>query len=191
MLEYNEIKPKVVIVFEGDPWEVLGSHVFRKQQRKPVNQTTLRNLITGRTLDHSFHQSDKVHEADVSKKDAKYLYQKGSEIWFCSPDNPKDRFTLPFDVIGKKINFMIPNTVYTARVFNEDHIFSLDMPIKDVYEVKEAPPNIKGNTASGSSKPVVLKTGATVLTPFFIEAGDKIVVNIETGEYIERYKDKE
>lgn len=188
MLEYNEIKPKSVIVFDDEPWEVLDSHIFRKQQRKPVNQTTLRNLMTGRTLEHSFHQSDKVHEADVAKREVKYLYQKGPEIWFCDALNPKDRFTIPSKIIGSKLSYMLPNTVYGARVFNEVTIFDLELPIKDVYEVKEAPPNIKGNTVSGTGKPVVISTGASVLTPFFIEVGDKIVVNTETGEYIERYK---
>lgn len=188
MLDYNEIKPKSVIVFDEEPWEVIDSHIFRKQQRKPVNQTTLKNLITGRTLEHSFHQSDKVHEADVSKRDAKYLYQKGQEYWFCNPNDPKDRFTVAGNIIGNKIQYMLSNTVYSLRVFNEDFVFGIDLPIKDVFEVKEAPPNIKGNTVSGSGKPVVISTGATVLTPFFIEVGDKIVVNIETGEYIERYK---
>jgi len=189
MLDYNEIKPKTVIVFDEEPWEVIDSHIFRKQQRKPVNQTTLRNLINGRTVEHSFHQADKVHEAEVSKKDVKYLYQKGPEIWFCDAKDPKDRFTIDTGVIGNKTKFMVPNSVYTVKIFNETLIFGLDLPIKDVFEVQEAPPNIKGNTVSGSGKPVVISTGATVLTPFFIEVGEKIIVNTETGEYIERYKE--
>jgi elongation factor P len=189
MLEYNEIKPKTVIVFDEEPWEVIDSHIFRKQQRKPVNQTTLRNLMTGRTVEHSFHQSEKVHEAEVSKREVKYLYQKGAELWFCNPKDPKDRFTISRDVVGDKVKFMLPNRNYGARVFKEDVIFDLELPIKDVYEVKEAPPNIKGNTVSGSGKPVVISTGATVLTPFFIEVGEKILVNTGTGEYIERYKE--
>lgn len=189
MLEYNEIKPKTVIVFDDEPWEVIDSHIFRKQQRKPVNQTTLRNLMTGRTVEHSFHQSEKVHEAEVSKREVKYLYQKGAELWFCNPQDPKDRYMISGNIIGNKLKFMLPNRVYNARVFKEDIIFDLELPIKDVYEVKEAPPNIKGNTVSGTGKPVVISTGATVLTPFFIETGEKIVVNTETGEYIERYRE--
>ncbi len=189
MLEYNEIKPKTVIVFDEEPWEVVDSHVFRKQQRKPVNQTTLRNLMTGRMLEHSFHQSDKVHEAEVTKREVTYLYQKGAELWFCDPKNPKDRFVISMDIVGNKTKFMLPNRVYSARVFQEETIFDLELPIKDVYEVKEAPPNIRGNTVSGSGKPVIISTGATVLTPFFVEVGEKIVVNTGTGEYIERYKE--
>lgn len=189
MLEYNEIKPKTVIVFDEEPWEVIDSHIFRKQQRKPVNQTTLRNLMTGRTVEHSFHQSEKVYEAEVAKRDVKYLYQKGTELWFCNPKDPKERFTISGDVVGNKTKFMLPNRIYGARVFQDEVIFDLELPIKDVFEVKEAPPNIKGNTVSGSGKPAIISTGATVLTPFFIEIGEKIVVNTGTGEYIERYKE--
>ena len=67
MLEYNEITERKYIVFENEPYEVLSSHVFRKQQRKPVNATKMRNVLTGRIVEHSFHFSDKAEEADLSK----------------------------------------------------------------------------------------------------------------------------
>lgn len=65
MLEYNEITLRKYIIFEREPWEVLDAHVFRKQQRKPVNATKLRNLLNGRVMEHSFHVSDKVEEAEI------------------------------------------------------------------------------------------------------------------------------
>lgn len=67
MLEYNEIKPRKFIVFEGEPFEVLTSHVFRKQQRKPVNAVKMRNLITGKVIENSFHQSEKAEEAELER----------------------------------------------------------------------------------------------------------------------------
>jgi translation elongation factor P/translation initiation factor 5A len=72
MLEYNEIVERKYIVFNGEPWEVLTSHVFRKQQRKPVNATKLKNLITGKVTEQSFHVSEKVEEAEIDSKQAKY-----------------------------------------------------------------------------------------------------------------------
>src|SRR3954471_2270467 len=83
MLEYNEILPKKVILLDGEPYEVLDAHVFRKQQRKPVNQTKLRHLITGKVTEQAFHVSEKVPEADLSTKNVKYLYQNRGEWWFC------------------------------------------------------------------------------------------------------------
>jgi elongation factor P len=74
MLEYNEIRERKVIIYEDEPYEVITSHVFRKQQRKPVNATKLKNLLTGKVLEISFHVSDKVDEADLEKSEVKYLY---------------------------------------------------------------------------------------------------------------------
>ena len=79
MLNYNEILSKKFIVLDGQPYEVLDAHIFRMQQRKPVNQTKLKNLITGKVTDYTFHQQDKVSEADLQKKEAKYLYNNRGE----------------------------------------------------------------------------------------------------------------
>ena len=98
MLEYNEILPKKIILQSGEPYEVLDAHVFRKQQRKPVNQTKLRHLITGKVTEQAFHVSDKVEEADLSTKSVKFLYANRGEFWFCAPDKPADRFSLPEEI---------------------------------------------------------------------------------------------
>src|SRR6185369_6298233 len=109
MLEYNEILPKRVILLDGEPYEVLDAHVFRKQQRKPVNQTKLRHLITGKVTEQAFHVSEKVEEADLSTKSVKYLYTNKGEWWFCAEDNPADRFMLSNETLGAGAKFMKPN----------------------------------------------------------------------------------
>lgn len=185
MLEYNEILPKKVILLDNEPYEVLDAHVFRKQQRKPVNQTKLRHLITGRVTEQSFHVSDKVQEADLSTKPAKYLYLNRGECWFCDPANPADRFTLSSDIIGPQGAFLKPNTVVDALIFDEK-IISLKMPIKVELMVKEAPPAVRGNTAQGGTKQIVLETGATVNAPLFVNEGDTVRINTELGTYVER-----
>ena len=76
MLNYNEVKERGFIIIDGDPYEVLESHVSRKQQRKPVNQTKLRNLISGGTRQHTFHYADTVEEAYIEKKTVKYSFNK-------------------------------------------------------------------------------------------------------------------
>ena len=101
MLNYNEILPKKFIVLDGQPYEVLDAHIFRMQQRKPVNQTKIRNLISGKVTDYTFHQQDKVDEANLQKKEAKYLYNNREEWWFCEPDKPAKRFKLEIAQIGE------------------------------------------------------------------------------------------
>src|SRR5580698_7922769 len=108
MLEYNEIINKKVILLDGEPYEVLDAHVFRKQQRKPVNQTKLRHLITGKVTEQAFHVSEKVQEADLSTRQVKYLYSSRGESWFCAADNGADRFQLSAETIGLGGQFLKP-----------------------------------------------------------------------------------
>src|SRR6185369_10622789 len=148
MLEYNEILPKRVILLDGEPYEVLDAHVFRKQQRKPINQTKLRHIITGKVTEQAFHVSEKVEEADLSTKNVKYLYTNKGERWFCAENNPSDRFMLSDDTIGVGGNFLKPNMLLEALVFDEK-IIGIKLPIKIDLVVKEAPPAVKGDTARG------------------------------------------
>src|SRR6185436_18491228 len=114
MLEYNEILNKKVILLDGAPYEVLDAHVFRKQQRKPVNQTKLRHLITGKVTEQAFHVSEKAEEADLSTKSVKYLFTNKGEWWFCSENNPSDRFKLDEEMLGSPSQFMKPNMLVEA-----------------------------------------------------------------------------
>jgi elongation factor P len=185
MLEYNEVTVRKYIIFESEPWEVIDSHVFRKQQRKPVNATKLRNLITGRITEVSFHVSDKVEEADIDKKEVKYLYSNRGEYWFCEAENPSKRFQLPVEMIGSPAKFLKPNIIVDAMLFDEK-IIGLKLPIKMELKVTEAHETTKGNTAQGATKAVVLETGTELQVPMFIKEGDVVRVNTETGLYTDR-----
>lgn len=187
MLEYNEITLGKVIIFDNEPWEVIGSHVFRKQQRKPVNAAKLRNLITGRVTEYSFHQSEKAGEADLEFKDIKYIYSNPAkgEYWFHEESDPSKRFSLKEEQIGFGVKFLKKDAVAKAMIFN-DRIIGVKLPIKVELEVVEAPPNMRGNTAQGGNKVVKVETGATVNAPLFINEGDIIRINTENGEYVER-----
>lgn len=187
MLEYNEITVGKFIIFNNEPWEVLASHVFRKQQRKPVNATKLKNLITGRVTEYSFHQSEKAEEADLENKDIKFIYSNPAknEYWFNEAGDPSKRFSLTEDQVGFGAKFLKKDAVAKAMVF-QDKIIGIKLPIKIELKVTEAPPATRGNTAQGGSKQVKLETGATVNTPLFINEGESIRINTETGEYVER-----
>jgi len=185
MLEYNEITIGKFIIFDNEPWEVLASHVFRKQQRKPVNATKLRNLITGRVTENSFHQSEKAEEAELEFKDIKFIYEAKGEYWFHEDGNPAKRFALKEEQIGFAARFIKKDTMAKAMVF-DDKIIGIKMPIKMDLKVVEAPPNMKGNTAQGGNKVVKVETGASINAPLFVSEGDTITVNTENGEYVGR-----
>lgn len=185
MLTYSEVTLRKYIIFDGEPYEVLASHVFRKQMRKPVNQTKLRHMKTGRVIEHSFHQADKVEEADIGKKTILFLYKNKNEYWFCEENDKSKRFALPEEMVGEAGMFLKTNFPVAALVF-EDEVLGVTLPIKMELMVKEAPQAVKGNTVQGGSKQITLETGAIINAPLFIGEGDIIRVNTETKEYVER-----
>ena len=191
-MNYNEITAKKFVVLDGAPYEVLDAHIFRMQQRKPVNQAKLKNLITGKIMEYTFHQADKAVEADLQKKQAKYLYNKPGlpagrqgEWWFCEPADPSKRFKIDAEMIGSAGKFLKANSLIDLLVFNEQ-IIGVKLPIKVELTVTEATPAVKGNTVQGGTKQVTLESGATIQTPLFVNEGDVIRINTETGEYVER-----
>ncbi len=189
MLEYSEIRERKIIIYEDEPCEVLEAHVARTQQRKPQNQVKLKSLLSGRTWNTVFHASDKADEADITKRDVKFLYANKGEYWFTDPENPKDRFQLSEKTLGDTTKFLQANENVTALVWDndgEEQIISIKLPVKMEFIIKEAPPSIRGNTANGGGKVVTLENGVKLNVPFFLEVGDKIRVNTETGEYVER-----
>jgi elongation factor P len=185
LLEYSDVTEKKYIVMDGAPYEVISSHVFRKQQRKPVNATKLKNLMTGKVTEYSFHVSDKVEEAEIDTKEVKYLYNSRGEWWFSEASDPSKRFKVTDDQAGPQAKFLKANTVITQLLFREQPM-GFKMPITAELKVTEAPPGIKGDTATGGQKVITLETGATISAPLFVNEGDIIRINTETGEYRER-----
>ena len=185
MLDYNEITVRKYIILEGEPYEVIDNHIFRMQQRKPQNKTKLRNLITGSVKEITFHQAEKVEEAEIDKKNVKYLYTNKGEWWFCEENNPAKRFQLAETLLGNAGKFLKPNTIVEALMFG-DRVIGIKAPAKVELKVTEAPPAVKGDTAKGGNKVITLETGAKVSAPLFVSEGDIVRINTETGEYIER-----
>lgn len=187
MLDYNQIKQRVYIVLDGEPYEVLESQVAKKNRGKPSNQTKIKSLVSGKVIEKTFHASDKVPQAEIETREIKYLYQKRDEIWFCEPENPKERFMLDADIIGDRLKYIKENDVIKGIYF-KDEIIDIKIPIKVELKVVEAPDAVKGNTSSGATKRVTFENGLELFVPLFIKEGEVLVVNTEKGEYVERAK---
>lgn len=185
ILAYNELTVRKYINYEGEPFEVLSAWVFRKQQRKPVNQTKLRSLINGRVLEITFHQNDKIEEAEVSTQQVKYLFTNKGEHWFCDPEDPKERFMLSDDIAGDVLKWTKTNTILEGITFDEK-VIGIKAPIKVVLKVTECAPAVRGDTSGNALKTVVTETGAKVNVPMFINEGDIIEINTESGDYTNR-----
>lgn len=187
MLSYNEVRPGMVIEWEGGLYEVLEANFLRMQQRKPVMKVKMRDVLSGKVKETSFQPSDQMDEAEITRMPSRFLYENRGQYWFDEAKNPKNRFSLTADALSGKERFLKPNTEVTAMMWNEK-LISIQLPIKMDFKVVSAPPAIKGDTASGGGKQVEIETGAKIMVPFFINEGDSVRVNTETGEYVERTK---
>lgn len=184
-LSYNDILQKKIIKYNGEPYEVLSSHIFRMQMRKPVNQTKLRHIVSGKVLEISFHQNENVEEANVETMPALYLYTNRGESWFCESGNPKNRFSFPADAVHDRVRWLIQNAPVNVLLYEEKPM-TITIPVKMDLKVTDAPPAVKGDTAQGGSKQATLASGAVVNTPLFINEGDTVRINTDTGTYVER-----
>lgn len=185
MLNYNELKPGVFFVMDGQPYVVLDYSFVKMQMRKPVAQVKMKNVISGKVVEKNFQQTDKFEEAEISKKPIKYLYSHKNEFWFCEKKDASKRFKLDESMVSDYENLMKPNSIIEAIVFS-DKIIGINLPVKVELKVMEAPPGIKGDTAQGGTKQVKLETGAVINAPLFINEGDVVRINTQTKEYVER-----
>ncbi len=184
MLSIKDIKSGKKLIIENQPYTVMTVQHSKMGRMGAVLRTKLKNLETGAILTKTFQGSDKVAEAEVTTKKAEYLYQNGTTFYFM--DNTSyEQFELNEKVIGDSAKYLKEGVEVSLLYFDERPI-NIDLPIKMTFEVTEAPPSVKGNTADGGSKQVIIETGAQISTPLFIKTGDKIKVNTTTGEYAEK-----
>ena len=184
MLSITDLKTGTKFTMEGDPFVVISYYHSKQGRGGAVVKTKIKNLRTGATVDKTFQGSDKVDEADLSKKTALYLYSDEDEAYFMDNDS-FDQFTIPASKIGSQKQYLIENSNVDILYYNNEAL-DLELPIKMTFKVLSAPPAVKGNTASSVTKRVTIETGAIVDTPIFIKENDKIIVDTRDGSYVER-----
>lgn len=190
VLLMNEVNNGSLIVIDGQPYAVLTvehSHIGRGGSNVTAR---IKNLVTGKVLERTFKPSDEFEEADVKKIKSVFIYESRGAYWFTEAGKPQNRFSLTKENLGEVVRFLKPNLDVLAIKFSvsggDPKIIAIELPIKVDYIVKEAPLAVRGNTAQGGTKTIVLETGAEIQTPLFIGEGDVVRVNTQTGEYAER-----
>jgi len=185
MLSYFDLRKGTIFIYQGAPHEVLDFLQMKKAQREGIGQTKLKNLITGQIIFKNFHQNEEFQEAEIEKVKVKFLFSKRDVFYFCLKDDPSFRFELKKEQIGESARFLVPNLILDGIQW-EEKIINVSLPIKIQLKVKEAPPGVKGDRAQSGTKTVVLENGTKIQAPLFIEEGDVIEINTETGEYVRR-----
>lgn len=184
MLNFNEIKTGRVILLNEEPYVIIKAEHHQMGRGGAVLKVKCRNLINGNVLEKTFQGTEKAEAADTERKKANFMYKDKDEAFFM--DNSSfEQFSLGLEELGDKVQFLKDGTDVNVLYFN-DRPVSLELPIKMEFKVSSAPPGVKGNSAGNVTKQIELETGAVINAPLFVEEGDLIRVNTESGEYVER-----
>lgn len=178
------MKVGTIILHGGEPFQVIWSNRMRTAQRKPVMQTKLRNVITGKVMEYSFKFGERIDEADVSRERANFLYSDDSGTHFMSNET-YEQLDFNKDVTAEQEQLLKESLEVSVLKFNGQPV-SIELPIKVSYKVAEAPPGIKGDSGGSVTKKVTLETGLVIDAPLFIKEGETVVVDTRTCEYVER-----
>jgi elongation factor P len=184
MLSMSEIKLGKVLDVNKEPFIVIRTDHHKMGRGGAVLKVKMRNLINGNVLEKTYQGNDKVEEAQTETKKANYMYKDASEAVFMD-NSTYEQFTLALEDIGDKAQFLKEGTDVDTLYYN-DRPVTISLPVKMDFKVVSAPPAIKGNSVGSVTKQVEIETGAKINTPVFIDEGEMIRINTDTGEYVER-----
>lgn len=185
MLTINDLRAKRIVMVDDAPYQVLEVKHLHVGRGGSSVQTKIRNLLTGQTFSRNFKPADTFAEADIEKRQLVYRYAHRGHYVFAAAEKPGERYTLDAAAVGEAGQWLTPETHVTAT-FLAGALIAIALPIKMDFRVTEAPPDVRGDTVSAATKTVAIETGAKVQAPLFVNTGDVIRVNTETGEYVER-----
>lgn len=185
MLSHSDLKKGKKIIIDGQPYEILEARPMKKARRQAILQTKIKNLISGSVFSRNFQPDDSFEEAELLKFEAKFLYSHQDRYFFSERNNPSKRFDLDSKQIGESVKFLKPNQIAEGLIFKEK-VINISLPTKVQLKVIAAPPGIKGERAEAGTKQVTMETGAKTNVPLFIEEGNIVEVNTETGQYVRR-----
>lgn len=184
MITSNDFRTGLTIELDGAVFQVVEFQHVKPGKGSAFVRTKLRNLRTGATIDKTFNAGEKVARARVERHEVQYLYNDGTDYYFMDMQS-FDQFSMGKAQLDDAIKYLKENMTITNLTFKEESI-GVELPNYVELEVVETAPGIKGDTASGGSKPATLETGAVVNVPFFINVGDVLQIDTRSGEYIKR-----
>ena len=182
----NEIKPGNVIEHEGGLWAAVKCNAVKPGKGGAFNQVELKNLITGTKLNQRFRAAETVERVRLEQKQFQYLYEQGDMLVFMDNET-YEQLELQKDFVGERAQFLQDGMEVRVEMY-EDRPIGIALPDTVVLEIVEADAVVKGQTATSSYKPAVMENGVKVMVPQFIGVGEKIVVDTNSIEYVERFK---
>ena len=186
MYEACDLRKGLKVEIDGDPHVVVVFEFVKPGKGQALYKCKLKNMITGAQFDHTYRSGDKINEANLEERKMEYLYCDGDGYCFMDSSNYEQVF-VPEQQVGDAVDLLKENTVCDVLFF-DDRPIGVSLPNFVELKVVEADPWVKGDTASGSSKPVTVETGYVLQVPPFIETGDVLKIDTRTKSYVERVK---
>ncbi|AVX20130.1 MAG: elongation factor P [Bacillota bacterium] len=184
MISSNDFRNGMTIEVEGDVYQIVEFQHVKPGKGAAFVRTKLKNVRTGAVIERTFNAGEKVPKAHVERKEMQYLYNDGENYNFMDMET-YDQVMLSKEQLGDAIKWLKDNMNIHVLMFQGQTI-GVEVPNFVELKVVDTPPGIKGDTASGGSKPATLETGAVVQVPFFVETGDVLQIDTRTGTYIKR-----
>jgi elongation factor P len=186
MLESGDLRKGLKIELDGEPHVIVQFEFVKPGKGQALYKCKLKNMLTGAQFDKTFRSSEKFNKADLEEVEMEYLYSDGDRFCFMNTSTYDQEFIIE-EQIGESKNLLKENTVCNVLLF-EGRPIGISLPYFIDLKVKKTDPWVKGDTASGDSKPATLETGYVLNVPPFIQEGELIRIDTRTGEYVERVK---
>lgn len=186
MYDTSDIRKGLKIEIDGDPYVVVDFQFVKPGKGQAFTRTRIKNLITGAVLDKTYKSGEKFQPANIEERQMQYLYKEGENYCFMDQTTFEQVF-VDGAVVDDLAQFM-PDNLEVSVMFFSDRPVGVTLPTFVELEVTQTDPGLKGDTATGATKPAVLSTGATINVPLFIEQGEVLKIDTRSGEYVERVK---
>ncbi|MBS4215692.1 MULTISPECIES: elongation factor P [Neobacillus] len=184
MISVNDFRTGLTIEVDGGLWRVMDFQHVKPGKGAAFVRSKLRNLRTGAMQEKTFRAGEKVEKAQIDNRKMQYLYASGDQHVFMDMES-YEQVELPGTSIEYELKFLKENMEVHIMMFQSETL-GVELPNTVELEVTETEPGIKGDTASGGSKPATMETGLVVQVPFFINQGDRLIINTAEGTYVSR-----
>ncbi|OLO42853.1 elongation factor P [Alkalihalophilus pseudofirmus] len=184
MISVNDLRTGLTIEVDNGIWQVLEFQHVKPGKGAAFVRTKLRNIRTGGIQEKTFRAGEKVAKAHIENRKMQYLYASGDTHTFMDNES-YEQLELPSSQIERELKFLKENMEVHIMTYQQE-ILGVEVPNTVVLEVTETEPGIKGDTASGGTKPATLETGLIVQVPFFINQGDVLIIDTRNGDYVSR-----
>jgi len=184
LIACNDLRPGTRFLLDGAVYQVIEYQHHKPGKGGAMVRTKLRNLKTGATVDRTFRPEEKFPLAEIEERKLQFLYRQGEAFHFMDTSN-YEQLSLPSSQLGSAPNYLKEGAIISIQFHHQEPVEVL-LPIFVELQVTKSDPGIRGDTASGGSKPATLETGMVIQVPLFIEEGDIVKVDTRTGSYSER-----